>query len=54
VEDWQKDQWVKSNLPDDPKAVKILMRLAYDEGRQRERQIVEDSKRGPVGPYDID
>lgn len=55
-EDWQRDQWVKNNLPDDPKfspeAVKILMRLAYDEGRQRERRIVKTAE--IQGPYDID
>jgi hypothetical protein len=45
------------NLPDDKtfdvSAVKILMRLAYQEGQERERCRVKEENRKPEGPYEI-
>ena len=52
-----RDRWVEDNLPDDktfdPAAVKILMRLAYDEGGNRENRKVKEANRPPEGPYEI-
>jgi len=49
MQDSMRDFWIKDNLPDDknfsPEAVKILMRLAYDEGRKRERSAKSEDER---------
>lgn len=46
MSDYQMEQWVKETLPNDKMfsqdAVKILMRLAYQEGRKKqERSMTE-------------
>lgn len=57
MKDGIRDSWVEDNLPNDktfdPAAVKILMRLAYDEGRDRERRRVTEETRKPEGPHEI-
>ena len=58
MKDSTRDHWVQENLPDDksfdPAAVKILMRLAYDEGRDRERRKLAEENRKPEGHYEIE
>ena len=49
MKDIFREQWIRENLPDDktfgPEAVKILMRLAYDEGKRHQQNIQKEEDR---------
>lgn len=58
MSDYRMEQWVKETLPDDkmfsPDAVKILMRLAYQEGiKRQERSTAEKIREDLYADHDL-
>ncbi len=54
-DDWQRDNWIENNCPKTQEfsrdIVKHFMKMAYDEGRQREtRQRKVDERERIYGP----